>query len=296
MSVLVKEYPGRPQFWAMKFIRKMGKTCIAQEIGAAGFALLAEIASTEDVAGYSRAVTFYDSQLMMTLGLHCHKSLARIRQKCVDAGWLHYEPGCKGRAGRYWTLEPDYATALPDSSFDEGEQFSGEMPGHNARENVHELSSIRPGKRPPFFPTPTPTPTPKEHAPIPAESFETVIPDRLRELAEALNSLPAGIIPVTTKLDSKAILGGWKRIQKDPEAYAAFKNIPELVAKIRGSPFLHGKSWFKLLWLFGKGPDRLQWNITKIVEGSYLGELNRKQQQTTGRHDLTRPIASGADF
>ncbi|WP_397569048.1 hypothetical protein [Schlesneria sp. T3-172] len=116
----IGRYPARPAFFAMKFIRLLAKTCVAQEIGPTGFALLVTIATTEDAAGYRRAVTFFDGQLMPIVGVDSQKSLARARIKCVDAGWLNYEPGCRGRAGRYFVVIPPHASGIDDNPTDEG--------------------------------------------------------------------------------------------------------------------------------------------------------------------------------
>ena len=35
--------------------------------------------------------------------------MKRVRDKAVEAGWLHYEPGTKGRAARYWVTIPEWA-------------------------------------------------------------------------------------------------------------------------------------------------------------------------------------------
>ena len=98
----------------------MTKTCAAQDIGAVGVLLATVIATTEDAAGYRRAVTYFDGQLLPLLGLTSQKALANAREKCVQAGWIHYEHGRKGVAGRYWTTVPVHAKGLDQSPTDEG--------------------------------------------------------------------------------------------------------------------------------------------------------------------------------
>ena len=92
-------------------------------------------------------------------------------------------------------------------------------------------------------------------------------PEALRDLVTAWNELGNGICPICTKVDSTANLSGWKKVQKTPELRQAFSDIPLLMKKIRGSPFLHGQGFFKLSWLFGK--KNHEWNVLKILEGNY---------------------------
>ena len=99
----------------------MIKTCVAQEIGTVGFSLLMVIANTEDAAGYRRAVTWYDGQLLPLLGLASQKSLSLARDKAVKSGWLHYEHGRKGVASKYWITIPEHCDGQDDTASDEGQ-------------------------------------------------------------------------------------------------------------------------------------------------------------------------------
>lgn len=159
------DYPTREKFWAMKVIRLLTKTCVAQEIGPAGFALLSVIATTEDAAGYRRAVTYFDGQLAPIIGVGSQKVLSAARSKCVDMGWLHYEPGCKGRAAKYWVTIPAHADGIDDAPTDEGTEDSRRMRRQNDVEsatkrhhNGDESTSnvLRKGQT--FLPIPIPVP------------------------------------------------------------------------------------------------------------------------------------------
>lgn len=113
-------YPERPQFFANHFIRTMVKTCLAQDVSPTGFALLTTIVMTEDASHYRRPVTFYDAQLMPLIGVNSKKTMTNVRRRCVAAGWLHYEPGHKGVASRYFVIIPKHAEGLDDLPTDEG--------------------------------------------------------------------------------------------------------------------------------------------------------------------------------
>lgn len=143
------EYPVRPQYFAYKLIRQMVKSCAAQEIGALGFALVSTIVTTEDAAGYKRAVTFYDAQLMMILGAENQKKLAAARSKAIAAGWISYEHGRRGVPGRYFGTIPTSATLVDDAPSDEGgDQSENETgtrtePERNANGTQTERSGIK---------------------------------------------------------------------------------------------------------------------------------------------------------
>ncbi len=113
-------YPNdRPNYFAHKFVRILMRTCAAMEIGTDGFCLLTIVAHTEDAAHYSGPVRFWNDQLISVTGLNTWNRLDRARSKAVDAGWLHYEPGGKGKVGRYWVTIPGQYEGLPDNSIAE---------------------------------------------------------------------------------------------------------------------------------------------------------------------------------
>lgn len=145
------EYPKRPKFFSHRFCRVLMKACAANEIGPEACWLLTVIAHTEDAKGYRGAVTFFNSQLQAFVGCGSDDSLNRTRAKAVRAGWLHYEPGGKGKAGRYWVEVPDQHRDWDDLPSDESLDCNtdtaaevrqeaggkcGEKPGESAGEAV----------------------------------------------------------------------------------------------------------------------------------------------------------------
>lgn len=110
-------YPkDRPKYFAHKFVRILTRTCAAMEIGTDGAWLLSIIVHTEDAAHYRGPVKFWNDQLVSITGLNSWDRLNRARKKVIAAGWLHYEPGGKGKVGRYWVMVPDQSEGLPDGS------------------------------------------------------------------------------------------------------------------------------------------------------------------------------------
>lgn len=171
-------YPQRGSCYAHRHQRLMAKVCAAQQIGAAAAWLVTTIAHQEDAKRYSGPVTFFNEQLMPILGVASRSSLVRARQKAVEAGWLHYEPGGKGRPGKYWVTTPPAAAALDDSPVDETPPqaplaaFRTEtvrQTGETAATVEHSRAALpstlctasgrqRDGNSAPFFPVPDPSP------------------------------------------------------------------------------------------------------------------------------------------
>ena len=109
------EYPKREQFFSHKFVRLVMRFCGAQEIGPEGSWLLTIIAHTEDARRYTGPVTFWNEQLISVMGLNSRKQLDRIRDRCIEAGWLHYERDSKRAVGKYWVKVPPNLDGMDDA-------------------------------------------------------------------------------------------------------------------------------------------------------------------------------------
>lgn len=252
-------YPVRPRYWAMKLIRLLAKTCAAQEIGPTGYALVSIIVTTEDAAGYRRAVTFFDGQLCPILGVDSQKSLAAARRRCVEAGWLHYEPGGKGRPGRYWATLPDHAEGIDDHPTDEGDESPDEMRRKIYVESGNEKgikTEAKGNETGNILPIPIPRPIPEEKRAPSADP-----PSLESELIQTWNGI-GGIVHVHKMTDRR------KRSLKarlTDEDFAV--NWRPALVRIAKSSFCRGmneRGWRADLDWFLR-PD----TITKILEGKY---------------------------
>lgn len=227
MIVMADEYPRRPKFFACRLIRLLFKTCASQEIGATGALLVTCVVMTEDAASYSRPVTYYDGQLLPILGLQSQKALTSARKKSVEAGWLHYVAGCKGRAGKYWATIPAHAGSHDDHPTDEGHDNARQMPRQKDIESGVESGTMGNGKGKesgtignskgqPFFPVPI-------HESIP-------VPDRRSNIAPASGPRETWLTGPSDK--SKEFIGCYPRKSK-PAATA--KQFDATVAELVGS-------------------------------------------------------------
>jgi len=113
------EYPKRESHFAHKAVRLMIRTCAAQEMGSNACMLVVTIAHTEHAKWYTAPVTFWNDQLRSILAFNSWSQLDRARKRAVDAGWLHYEPGGKGKVGKYWVTIPSHFLSLFAGAVDE---------------------------------------------------------------------------------------------------------------------------------------------------------------------------------
>ena len=134
----MSEYPTRDKFFANRFVRLLTKTATAQVIGSEACWLLTIVAQQEDSKRYTGEVLYWNEQLSALCGFGSTKRLRNIRNKAIDTGWLYYEQGGKGKAGRYWVLIPKQFEDLPDGPCDENpEEYRGET--HRQREQEDDL-------------------------------------------------------------------------------------------------------------------------------------------------------------
>jgi hypothetical protein len=114
--------PRRRAFFGQQIVRLLTKTCVANDLGAHAFTLLAVVAAQQDAAG-GRPVSYYNEQLMPLVGIRKWDTLAAVRKACIDAGWLQYTAPPTGarKPGVYAVVIPERHAHLSDSRCDEGE-------------------------------------------------------------------------------------------------------------------------------------------------------------------------------
>lgn len=120
-------YPARESYFALKYIRRLIKACVANSEGQTAFILLATVVSTEDASHYRRGVNFWDSQLLPLIGVSTWRALDKARSACVEAGLLHYERGNRKAPAVYWVLENAMLQGLDDSPTDESDLLRAEQ-------------------------------------------------------------------------------------------------------------------------------------------------------------------------
>jgi hypothetical protein len=167
----IKRYPDRPSFFALRYGRLLSKAAVAQQIGPEGCWVLMTIVLTEDVTRYTRAVTFWNDQLLSVCGFGSRRRLDAARKRAVECGFLHYQPGGKSRPGEYHVLVPPSMVGITDSPIVEdvsrdvlGCNSAHEnaptniYPCNSAHENALNVHSMCASNSTPFIPSPKPTP------------------------------------------------------------------------------------------------------------------------------------------
>ena len=113
------EYPKKGSHYAHKTFRLMHKAMVAADYGRDVFCLLAIILHTEDAARYRGPVSYYNTQLMETLGFKKWEQFAAVRKKAIESGWLQYEGCGKRTPGRYFVTIPEGFEQVDDGLMEE---------------------------------------------------------------------------------------------------------------------------------------------------------------------------------
>jgi hypothetical protein len=176
------KYPTRGSHFGIRVCRLLHKTCAAQEIGPIGTLLVTFVALQEDACRYKKPVTFYDGQLMPILGVTSQATITAARRKAVEAGWLVYLRGWKGKASTYWVAVPSVANGLEDAPIAEDadpsfDQDSVQKMNRNAiesRSNQDRNAIESRSKVDGYLPNPIPNPKETHTGASQNESTETV--------------------------------------------------------------------------------------------------------------------------
>lgn len=99
-------YPKRKSHFAAEFFRVLALSGAAADLGVNAAWLVTHVVFTEDAIRYTRAVRFFNEQLVARCGFANVKTLERARARAVELGWLHYVPGSRAKPGVYWVKVP----------------------------------------------------------------------------------------------------------------------------------------------------------------------------------------------
>jgi hypothetical protein len=291
----VCNYPKRPSHFAHRFCRLMTKVAVANEIGPDACWMLTVIVHQEDARRYRGPVTFYSEQLMPLCGFNSRGRLIRARQRAVEAGWLVYEQGSRGKPAKYFVAIPGEFSGVDDTPVDESVETENEpticskleqnpdrmraqsvQNGHDApalRSNLEQnASAIRTeseqnpdriraqsGALSTLYPNPTPNPVPEGEDTTRNASAPS--PD-LSAVVDAWNSLGPPF-PSVRGLSEKRRRALRSRLA-DPDWRSSWRDA---LARLPTSRFLRGENdrgWRANIDWFLR-PD----SVTKILEGQY---------------------------
>jgi len=113
------DYPQKGSHYAHRTFRLMHKAMVAAEHGRDVFCLLSIILHTEDAARYRGPVSYYNTQLMETLGFTRWETFSAVRAKAIESGWLQYEGCGKRTPGKYFVTIPEGYEQVDDGLMEE---------------------------------------------------------------------------------------------------------------------------------------------------------------------------------
>lgn len=113
------DYPQKGSHYAHKTFRLMHKAMVAADYGRDVFCLLSIILHTEDAARYRGPVSYYNTQLMETLGFKKWEQFNAVRAKAIDSGWLQYGGCGKRTPGKYFVTIPEGFEQVDDGLMEE---------------------------------------------------------------------------------------------------------------------------------------------------------------------------------
>ena len=100
-----KTYPQRPKNFYFKFQKLLWDYHAREDIGIDGCWLLFTVLMNENRRQWTGPARLWNTQLEGSIGKSIDQC-DRIRKRCIEAGWLHYEPGTKSVEGKYWVTVP----------------------------------------------------------------------------------------------------------------------------------------------------------------------------------------------
>lgn len=300
------DYPTRPKFWALTVIRALQKTGAANHIGRDAAWIITNVAAMEDTKRYSGAVAYWNDHLRDVAGFTSKKTFDKARKAAVNAGWLHYEPGGKGRAGLYWTLIPKDAEQFIGLSVvdpDVGSKTDNAAPNVGSKDNLSpQIGGDKGAERGEergehSYPVPNP---------FPIEGDSGSESPALVTFCRTWNQWQAdGIVKRRVKnpdSPGKTIREHWKRGQKDPEQRERLADLSTIRTAIEtANGFLFDAGWFDAAGLVGgKNKDR-RFYCEMLLNGAYSDngsrtpsadddELWQRLTKFVARQDASQPI------
>lgn len=170
LIVAGRDYPQRPAYFALHYLRLVLDFGCTADIGDCGYLLLSIIVMAEDRLRYSRAPTFWSAHLESLTGWD-RKKVRTVRQRLVEAGLLHYERTSNRHQGIYWVLQPA-GMELPESYFatparteSESQTIRGNFAPNAAPDSASNATpNVAPDVASSSIPLPNPNPPPSPDA------------------------------------------------------------------------------------------------------------------------------------
>ena len=203
------------QIIALRVIREMRYRGVIQQLGRDVYTLVVFVADQLDEMRYRGMVPLFNGQLQSCLGFGDWRTLEKVRNKAIEAGWLKYEYRGNRQAGLYSVQIP--SDSMDDCMLDcmESMQVYGDISTQapvNAPVNAPVITTAH------VLPVPAPVPI-EENAPSSSPQND--------EKSKRKKQKPAVIDPLAYALPAE---------YRSPEIQAAWSDYCEMRATRKKSP------------------------------------------------------------
>ena len=315
------DYPGWKRQncgYAIRYIKWLMDSGVAQKVGPNSIALLVAIVTKEDELHYSKSPDFYNGQLLSRTGIGSEPTLAHARRRAVEAGLLVYTEGAKRRPGTYFVTGMD--EEFPKKSLVHlndnagiAKQFPKESLVYLDQEHDSPTDSQRIAKdslgQTLALHTHNPIPyTLDAYFSLAAESQSKAKtkppgkpvskgggvspPPMLVDLMTMWNRLKAdGLVQRGVRMDPPGgdILASFDRCQKEPYLAETLSDIEAVEQKCREATLAHNANWFTFDVLLGaKSTDRTVYKLRMLMDGRYVNRSFSRDPPTakTSRSEM----------
>ena len=196
------DYPGDRggKLFAFHVVKLLMVPLVARCLGSQGCNLIRVIACMEDDQWYAGAVLATDEQLRPMLAV-TERTLVTARRRCIEAGWLHYEPGSKGTPSRMWVTVPQHIDLKLRSNI-QAKNYTTSAITSDTTTDTRTATTSATTTAPSYIPNTIPESPPP--AAIPGDDWREVEIEMLRfgigETSEPLNRLQANAVPTELAL------------------------------------------------------------------------------------------------
>lgn len=188
--VVRPQYPKRPQYFAMKFMRLMLQYFAGKHNPQLAL-ILAHIVSIEDQRRYLGEPTFWVSQIVSMLGLRNKDHVSDLIKQTVETGWLHWHKPSNREIATAWVIVPmAYESELSNGLMCDESNLPGVQQGYHPEYHPANHPVNHPAKDPAnhpvsSYPLPLPVPSPKPSTPTNAGVVGDEVEKLLKEAGVA---------------------------------------------------------------------------------------------------------------
>jgi hypothetical protein len=173
----VDQYPPddrkKGNLWVLRFIKLTYKVDLAMELGPSAVLLLQYVAMGEDRCDFLKPPHYFAKELQTACGTRDDEAFKKVRDRCVEKGWMCFIPGPIRMASIFWVtipcvyadmMEAKASSGRTGSSPDHHRTMTGSSPDHNRK--IAGGSPVETVVLSPLSPLPLPRVCGSTHTPV----------------------------------------------------------------------------------------------------------------------------------